>query len=497
MDFLTESQRANHPQASLIPLRIWRGVFQKQITPHEIRLMKSRPKTIRFSSTQWRFDTVYLCFLYAHPKTKPHEFLTYLDASFDSIYHGFMASCLTNRLDILRLMAHKYAHEFNYFMQFNTFRLMRSAVRFSSMKVVDFIFSKYTGVVGEIIQANGYEVLTWCCARTNLNTRLMEYLLSRNAGGFDTLPAAIKFKLVHRAIYQKNERLVHYLLALWPQTTEYLLRTQHYKAYLNAAYSGNSHLLRYFFSLGFHQQAEVVRANQYQLLHVVVKKGHLKLFGELTQGFATGELQELVAAKDYELLYLAAEHGHVRIFNHLFKLISTKECAALTVRLADAFIGAAQCGAIGMMARLLRCFPLRREQMNCAEQYAPYRKAAERGQVRVLHFLAAQFPHCHHEMISSSQFYAFRRAVLFKRTAVIRYLLESHPQAARWMIRSNNFEALTNACSTQDAALVKWLVGKISGGESQWLLADKGQSFLNALQHICASTPRLLMMFEP
>lgn len=479
--FLTELQRQRHPQAGLIPPKIWDLDFEKQLTLSEMELMTSMPQFIQFHSMKWRKNTVYLCFLYAYPKILPEDFFKRIEWSHESMHYALRAICKSNRLDLLNYIAKYFSNELQLHLEFNRFSLLLEAVRGSSFKIIKSLFTLYKGDVTAVLQARGYEVLMSCSRRRNFKTKLFDFLLSLNSYDFNEIPAKNRFYMFNIAILNGNVPLIHSILALWPQGAELLLRKSNFDAYVSAVKSGNIALLRYFFSLDYHSKEEVIRHNQYGLIHNAVKKGKLRILNELIDCLNPSELEELIRADEYELLYLAAHNGHVRIFNQLFKLIAHKENPKIEVRLAWAFIGAAQIGSVSMMSRLMSCFPRCREAMNAAEDYSAFRKAAFHGHLSVLHFLSSQFPLKIHEMIRSDNFYAFRKAAFFGRRKVIEYLVRSYPQAIHWMIAAHDFDALVDACYSQDVNLVKWLALKVPGQPNRWVYAQGGRAFLHAL----------------
>lgn len=479
--FLTELQRQRHPYAGLIPKKIWALDFEQQLTSSEVELMTSMPHLIQFNSMKWRKNTVYLCFLHAYPKIAPKEFFKRIEWTHESIHYALKAICKSNRLDLLKYMANYFPGEFQLHLEFNRFSLLLEAVRGYSFKIIKSLFSLYQGDVVDVLHASEYDVLMSCSRRPHFKTQLFDFLLSLKPYEFNEIPAKKRFTLFNSAILNGNIPLIHCILALWPQGAELLLRRFNFEAYVSAVKSGNIALLDYFFSLNYHSKEEVIRHNKYGLIHHAVKKGQLRIFNELIDCLNSSELEELILADEYELLYLAARNGHVRLFNQLFKLISRKENPKIEVRLASAFIGAAQKGSVSMMSRLMSCFPQYRETMNAAEDYSAFRKAAFHGHLSVLHFLSKQFPSKMHEMIRSDNFYAFRKAAFFGHHMVMEFLEQSYPRAVHWMIAAEDFDALVDACYSQDVRLVKWLATKVPGQPNRWVYAQEGRAFLNAL----------------
>ena len=479
--FLTELQRQRHPQAALIPKKIWKRYFKQQLTRSELQLMTTMPQRIRFQSIKWRKETVYLCLLSAHPNIKPTVLFKFIEWDHESILYALKAICLMNRLDLLSYFATHHPEEFQNQMEFDHFSLMHEAVAEYPLKIIRSLIKLVKGDVGPILQAQGYHVLVLCGWRPEFKIKLFDFLLALKPIEFKEIPIENRFCIFNTALTENNEPLVHRILALWPQGVELLLRRSNFEAYKNAVTSKNIRLLRYLFSLNYHSMDEVIRHNHYEIIHHAVKKGSLRILNELCEHLSTLEMERLIRENDYEVLFLAASNGHVRIFNLFFKLIANQENPNIEVRLFKAFISAASQGQVPMLARLMSCFPTYGELMNAAEGYEGFRKAAHRGKLPVLEFLSNKFPHKIHEMIRSDNFYAFRNVPFLGARSVVKFLVRSYPQITPWMIAANEFEVLINACHSQDVTLVKWLASQIPGRSNRWVFAHEGMPLLHAL----------------
>ena len=108
MRFNTEMERYQHPQASLIPKKIWKKYFNNTLTLSEIKLMQCKPKRIRASATKWRLNIVYLCILFGHPEINEFDFLKTISKKQSVIKLALEAACIANR------NAHELTHRVNW-----------------------------------------------------------------------------------------------------------------------------------------------------------------------------------------------------------------------------------------------------------------------------------------------------------------------------------------------------------------------------------------------
>ena len=479
MEFHTEKERRQHPQVSLIPANIWRHYFCKKISNSEIALMKSKPHKIRFSSMKWRPYSVCLCILYGHPKITAFEFLALLDKKRATLKYTIEAAIITNRKDIIHLIAQRHKNDLQYILEAEAFEVIREAARVGSLSSIKYVISLYAGSVSVMLRAQLFEVFRCSCMRSTFKCKLFDYLLSLAPELEEEVISFYNFCLFRNAAKYGNIAMIHRLISLTPNKIEYMLSSENYGIFSEAAIEGRLKVLKLLFSFIPEKIVSVVCSNQYKIIKDAALFGRIKVINYLFN-VIPNEIHNVLTSNNYRIFYDAIQFGRINTFNYLLKKLTSDQINEMVkAQFNEAFQSASALGSDKALLRLKIIAPSMLQQMIASDNYAAFREAQN---LRVLNLLVKWAPDKVHEMVCADDFYAFRCAARSRGLEILKYLFKLYP--SQRMIAAKAYEAFSEAAASGNLSTVKYIISK-SHPDSLYnmLMAEKCRALCEAISN--------------
>jgi len=494
MKFNTETERMQHPLASMIPLEIWRDydLFQRELsdscailmqteegllkkTCHDMAskrnddcMKKSAWAAISLSHPHLNGEALYEIGLELH-LTHQHlfvlatklgniSFLNFLaskvPSEFQSMiaandYEGFRRAAINGHLDVLKYLESKAPSEFQSMIAANDYEAFGRAASKGHLDILNYLESKAPSELQNMIAAIDYQAFRVAAGNGHLD--VLKYLESKVRTQFQNMIVKYNYQVFGFAA------ILSYLESKFPSQLQSMIAAKDYEAFSSAALNGDLDILNYLASKAPSELQNMIAANDYQAFRVAAKEGHLDVLNYLASK-APGQLQSMITADDYAVFPFVAEEGHLDVLKYLEREAPGQLQKMIAAHNYGAFRFAAKNGRLDILNYLESKAPGQLQEMIAANQYEAFRVAAQNGRLDILNYLESKAPGQLQEMIAANQYEAFCFAAQNGRLDILNYLESKAPGQIQEMIATHNYQAFNSAARNRHLPVIEHLL---------------------------------------